>query len=174
MDDVRRRVRQGLIGFHPRIPPDRDDILDRWLTPALGARFRELPPFDQAHLIAVWRVLHEDGERDPDLLVAALLHDIGKSDGPRHVRLLDRVARVLLRHLAPGLLHRLAQPPPRGWRAGLVLSVHHPALGAEIVRSLGGSDRVVYLIAHHEDEPIPADPDIRKLANADVRSIELM
>jgi len=162
------RLQQGLAALRPRLPVDRDAILAATLSAPQTEAFRRLPIHDQAHLCRVYRALRDDGVIDPDLLAATLLHDIGKLDpnGPGHVRLIDRVARVVLARLAPALLHRLSRPPAPRWRRGLALAVHHPALGAEHAAALGSSDRTCWLIAHHHDAS-PTDPDLRRLIAAD-------
>jgi hypothetical protein len=48
------------------------------LSPAQAVAFAGLPHFDRVHLIAVYERLVRDGEADRDLLLAALLHDVGK------------------------------------------------------------------------------------------------
>src|SRR5215210_1129475 len=139
------RPRQGLKALFRRSNEDVSDVLAN-LTTAQQQAFRALPHYDQVHLRTVYVTLIEDGERDDDLLLAALLHDIGKVGFGTHVRLVDRVATVLLRRLAPSLLARLARLPASGWRRGLALSVHHPELGAALAASLGCSRRTCWLI----------------------------
>ena len=164
---IRYRLRQGLGALRPRLPDDRDAILASTLTRAQADAFRRLPVHDQAHLCRVHRTLVAGGERDPDLLVAALLHDIAKAGPGGQVRLHDRVVRVVLRRFAPSLLSRLARWPAPRWRAGIALAVHHPRLGAERAKTLGCSDRACWLIAHHEDAPLPEDADLHRLVAAD-------
>jgi hypothetical protein len=164
---IGQRLRQGLHALRPVIPPDREAILAEALTPGQAAAFRGLSPHDQAHLCRVYRWLRERGGVNRDLLVAALLHDIGKEHPAGQVRLLDRVARVVLVRLAPGLLRRLAAWPAPRWRRGLALAVHHPRLGAERAAALGCSARTCWLIAHHEDRPLPDDRELRLLVEAD-------
>jgi hypothetical protein len=161
-----QRLRQGLLALRPALPPDRETILAEALTPAQAAAFRGLPPHDQAHLCRVYRRLRE-GDADRDLLVAALLHDVGKAHPEGRVRLVDRAARVVLSRLAPKLLRRLAAWPAPGWRRGLALAVHHPRLGAERAAALGCSPRTCWLIAHHHDRPLPDDRGLRSLVEAD-------
>jgi hypothetical protein len=163
------RLRQGIGGFRPRVPADRDAILAT-LSGHQAAAFRALPAYDQAHLCRTFSALREAGIADPDLLAAGLLHDLGKGGVPGvagKVRLTDRVLRVVLRRCAPRLLARAARLPAPRWRVGLALAVHHPRLGAGWAAELGCSPRTCWLIAHHEDEPAPDDPDLRRLDAAD-------
>ena len=165
------RFRQGLSAVRAQVPRDRDAILAEALTPRQAAAFRELPPHDQAHLCRVYRSLRDRGVTDRDLLAAALLHDLGKVSRAGHVRLVDRVAHVVLARFAPGLLSRLAGLPAPRWRLGLALAVHHPALGAARAAELGCSPRTCWLIGHHEDADATTDPALALLAEAD-RSAE--
>lgn len=162
-----RRFRQGLRALRPRIPGDRDAILAAALTPAQAAAFRGLLVHDQAHLLRVYRALLQVGVTDRDLLTAVLLHDLGKTSPAGHVRLPDRVARVVLGRVAPGALHRLARLPAPRWRLGLALAVHHAALGADRAALLGCSPRVRWLIAHHDHPAALHDADLALLAAAD-------
>jgi hypothetical protein len=134
------------------------------LTPEQSDAFCALPAYDQIHLIAVFERLRSGG---PDLLIAGLLHDIGKADQRGRVRLVDRVARVVLRQATPRLLARLAASPGNQLLHGLHLCVHHPRLGAERAKALGCSDRAVWLIAHHEDREPGNDPELIALQAAD-------
>ena len=149
------------------MPDDRDAILASTLTPPQAAAFRALPVHDQAHLCAVYRFLRDRGVDDREVLTAGLLHDLGKVSAAGQVRLVDRAVRVVLARLVPGLLRRWARVPAAGWRLGLALAVHHPALGAERAAALGASPRVCWLIAHHEDAGAVDDRDLRLLAVAD-------
>ena len=143
------------------------------LSPAQEAAFLALPRYDQAHLLAVYRRLVDAGVGDDELLLAAILHDIGKVGFGTRVRLHDRVVTVLLRRLSPALLARLARLPATGWRRGLALAVHHPHLGATIAAGLGCSERTCWLIAHHADAPPHADPDLRILVEADHAAVSV-
>lgn len=161
------RIRQGLAGLVPRQSPELAECDRALVTPALERRFRDLPAYDQVHLIAVTGRLRELGATDADLLRAGLLHDIGKRAYGRSVRLPDRVAYVLVSALSPELAIRLATLPARRWRLGFALAHHHPAIGAALIAEHGGSERTCWLIRHHADRPIPSDPDLRLLVNAD-------
>jgi hypothetical protein len=137
------------------------DLARRYLSSEALALFRAMPRYDQRHATGVARTLYAQGQRDADLLVAALLHDAGKTvpppdlespgRGPKSVRLWHRVAVVLMRAFSPGLLSALAGDGLQSWRRPFYVQTHHAALGAELARNIGCSPRTVFLIQHHED-----------------------
>ena len=143
-----------------------DDAIRVRLTPAEWALVRRLARGDRRHLLAVRLQLERAGTDDADLLKAALLHDIGKADGRARVRLVDRVALVLLGALAPGLLVRLTAQPARRWGHGLYLAAAHAEVGALLAARAGCSERVCQLIRHHHDAA-PDDPALCALQAAD-------
>ena len=136
--------------FHKHDPAiDRQirDLLDSEPQWRFVARLR---PYDRAHLLAVYLRLIEAGERDPDLLRAALLHDIGKSNGRHRVGLADRTIKVVLKQISVPSWKRISSRP--GWlRTGLYLAAHHAELGSKFAASAGASSRTIELIARHED-----------------------
>lgn len=126
-----------------------------------------MPMHDRTHSIGVAIAAEQIEPDDGDLITAALLHDNGKVVGRYRVRLIDRVAKVLLSAASPSLLEQLATPPPDGFWAGLVLAVHHPAIGAAKARNLGCSERTCWLIANHERAGEFHDPGLSLLARVD-------
>ncbi len=161
------RFKQGIRGFRPPRPADYNAILSQALTKDQQNAFARLPAYDQSHLCAVYRWLVAEDVTDRDLLVAGLLHDLGKAALCGRVRLIDRTVSVLLESTAPRVLVRLARLPSPKWRLGLALTVHHPRLGAEWAARLGCSERTCWLIEHHADNPPPPDPDLALLIRAD-------
>ncbi len=157
--------------------------LDTYLTPAQRALFHAMPAHDRRHSLAVLHTLVREGETDPDLLAAALLHDVGKSEydvnGQRiaTVPLWCRVLRVLILRLPRGerLMMRLAAAGARrrkGLRHALYLSWEHPRLGAEIATRLGVSPLCAMLIREHMRPPHPDDPPLLiALQRADDRNL---
>ncbi|MCH8200930.1 MAG: hypothetical protein IIB85_03300, partial [Chloroflexi bacterium] len=76
----------------------------------LYALFAAMQPADQRHCLDVYRRLRSEGEDDPDLLAAALIHDAGKGgESARRIRTWHRVAYVILGTLPPGVLDRIAR-----------------------------------------------------------------
>jgi hypothetical protein len=124
------------------------------LTPAQLSLFLSLQPGEQAHSLEVLRRLQEQGEVDPDLGTAALLHDVGKVRFPLHVW--ERVWIVLAGVLLPGrfqawgaLQEGLDRQP--WWVRLSAVAAQHPAWGAELAQEAGCSPRAVALVRRHQD-----------------------
>ena len=147
------RSRQFFSSLRPRVDPALRDEAFALLSEPLRRLFSSMTPRDQQHGLAVYRRLRAAGESDADLLIAALLHDCGKGE----VRLWHRVAFVLLQGAAPVRLRRTASPGDgAGVRATLYRCLHHEALGAQLARAAGCSERTAALIR--------GDGDARSLA----------
>lgn len=165
------RVRQFGHAIDSRSDPAVDVELRRLLgSDAQWRLLARLTPFDRAHHLRVHRLLVEAGHDDPDLLLAGLLHDVGKADERGRVSVPHRAVHVLLARLAPSLLNRLAGNA--GWfRHGLWLSLRHAEIGACMVAAAGGSQRCCALIAHHSAPSSSADPLLAALVAADNAAI---
>lgn len=117
--------------------------------------FRRHAVADRRHAYRVMRTLLARGEDDPDLLAAALLHDVGKTR--YRLRLWERVVGALGEILCPGCVKDWAQGRAQGWRRPFVIRSQHGAWGAKMAQAAGSSARTVRLIRHHQDKA-PALP----------------
>lgn len=166
---VRYRVQQFFAALQAHVAPAEVAALHGVLPPAALALFQQMPVADQRHSLDVYAALLRAGQRDADLLAAALLHDVAKAG---HIRIWHRVALVLLKAVAPGrrVLAWLARPAEVGnLRYPFYVSVHHPALGARQAQAAGCSARTSWLIAHHQapmTEVRGADPALLALLQA--------
>jgi hypothetical protein len=111
-----------------------------------------MQPFEQAHALRVFHKLVNEGYTQPDLLAAALLHDVGKVRSP--LKPLERAVAVLAKKLSPSISEIIGQGRPRGWNTGIVVAEQHAAWGSEMAAAAGASSLTVELIARHQDEDL--------------------
>jgi len=126
------------------------------LNPAQMALFCRMQASEQAHALRVMEQLRGQGPVYPDLLVAALLHDVGKTCHPLHVW--ERVIIVLVKALFPARARQLGQTNyPAGavsypaWRWPFVVAEQHPEWGADLALEAGVSNLTAALIRRHQN-----------------------
>lgn len=133
-----------------------EQFVARLLTPTQKDLFQRMAPNDKRHSVQVCQTLCQIGADDPDLLVAALLHDVGKAQG--HIWLWQRTLIVLLQRWAPSLLHWLSSgsslEDAPWWRRGFIINRIHPDVGARWVAQAGSSQTTIALIRRHQ-QPVP-------------------
>lgn len=112
-----------------------------------------MQPSEQAHSLHIYHQLRCQGVQDPDLLVAALLHDVGKSCSP--LSIWERSLIVIAKALLPHRFARWGAGKPEGWRRPFVVAEQHPAWGAEMAAAAGAPPLAVSLIRRHA-EKIPS------------------
>ncbi len=101
----------------------------------------------------MYRKLLEHGEDQPDLLMASLLHDVGKLRYPPNP--FERVMVVLGRAMLPEHARRLGNIPTDGWEAtpgwrkAFIMAEQHAEWGAEMAHQAGVTSLTETLIRHH-------------------------
>jgi hypothetical protein len=159
------RVRQFFLALRVAVDPRDVEQARSILTPKQMELFVGMQPSEQTHAVKVYRRLVEQGETSPDLLVAALLHDVGKSLSPLH--LWDRVLIVLAREVFPERSRRWGSLPAQGdggWRRAFLVAEQHPTWGAALAAEAGASPQTVALIRQHQEPASTAvDVEIERL-----------
>lgn len=132
----------------PLSAPARAEI-GRLLNPVEQRLFERLKRSDQRHSYRVMQALQAAGHGRPELLKAALLHDVGKT----RVRgaAWDRVAVVLGQAFWPRRTAQWAGGQPHGWRRPFAVKARHPEWGAEMAAAAGSPALTVRLIRRHQE-----------------------
>jgi hypothetical protein len=137
------------------------DLARRTLSNEQMALFGQMQASEQAHSLDVFKKLSAlsppgfPPEGSPEaqgraLLVAALLHDAGKSRFP--LRPWERALIVMARAAAPGKVQQWGRAgEPQGWRRPFVIAEQHPAWGAELAAAAGTCRLAVNLIREHQN-----------------------
>ncbi len=160
---IRARIHQFLDAS--RLPVSGDFALaELHLSPALLPLFLQQHPRDIVHSAATARWLLSRGHSEPDLIAAALLHDVGKGEQRR----MDRVAHVVCQ--ATGLGTMAACDRSRfKLRRALARSASHSERGSAMLARAGAPPRVVELTRLHHG-PSTGDPVLALLQQADAAS----
>ena len=145
------KVRQASRHAFGRVGVEERSELQAWLSPPQLALFASMHAADQRHGLDVAATLRSDGHDDPELLLAAILHDSSK--GPE-TRLPHRVAWSLGERYGERVIDAFAHVP--GFRAAFERLRHHADDSARLALEAGCSVRTAELIRHQAD---PVDPD---------------
>ena len=154
------RVRQFGRYLKARLTPGERQAAEARLGPRLAELFGRMTPAEQAHSVRVAQALAAEGQTEPDLLLAALLHDVGKTRAP--LGLWERTLVVVCGKFAPGLAERWGRADDGREAQGVfqrpfVIARQHPAWSAEMAECAGAPPRSVALIRRHQ-AAVPAPP----------------
>jgi hypothetical protein len=148
------RVQQFMASLWPRVTSEEQAELSRWLPPQAVALFHQMTLRDQRHSLNVLHRLQQTTPDQPDLLAAALLHDVAKTAQlSSRMRLYHRVLVVLMEVARPGWVQQIARNDPGDWRYPFYLHLHHPVLGAGLAEQAGCSPLTAELIRRHQGKP---------------------
>ncbi len=150
-----RRLRQGFAALGSFARPVDTAAVAKVLTHRQMALFYRMRRSEQQHCLRVMRTLQAQGHTHPDLLTAALLHDVGKARYP--LNLFERSFVVLARALLPERVARWGEGEPCGWRRAFVIARQHPDWSAEEMLAAGASPLAVALACRHQ-EPDAGEP----------------
>ena len=149
LSQVWYRTRQFWLAWRAEPPFDSELTAARSvLTTEQMNLFLLLQPSEQIHALRVLQTIQLQGESDPDLQTAALLHDIGKARAP--LKLWERVVIVLGKRFFPRRAWSWGQGKPQGWKRPFVVAEQHPTWGGEMTAKVGLSPVAISLIRRHQ------------------------
>ena len=139
-----------------------------FLSPTQFSLFSDLHPSEQSHSIGIYHQLLNSGVNHPDLLTAALLHDVGKNRYPLHIW--DRIIIVIGRGISPHRVDSWSQGDPDSWKRPFVVSKKHAEWGAQMAADAGASQLTVKLINRHQEQ-LPARHNSPSQNNSNMEGI---
>ena len=138
----------------PLEPAMRAEVATILSVPEL-ALFDRFSLNDQWHSYRVMKMLQAAGHTQPPLLVAALLHDVGKTK--LSLSIWQRSLIVLVSLLLPRQTAVWGQGEAVGWKRPFVVKAQHPAWSAEMAAAAGSLSQAVALMRRHQDPIAPHD-----------------
>ncbi len=145
-----KRFMQGIRAIFAFALPVDQQAAAEVLSPELFDLFCRMRRSEQIHSLRMMKALRDAGHDQPDLLTAALLHDVGKSR--LRLTLVDRVLIVFVKYGAPEVFTRWSAGEPVGWRRRYVVGARHAEWSAEDMLAAGASERAANLARRHMDE----------------------
>lgn len=153
---VLTRLGQFWRGLRATVTLEEMQVAATLLPSAAFERFARLPVDARRHSLNVLRDLQRAGQTHPDLLAAALLHDVGKlaaDEAGVSINLWLRGPLVLLDAIAPKLSRSLSSDSAsNGWRYALYVHYDHPQIGADWATQDGCSELTCWLIRQHQQK----------------------
>lgn len=142
------RVHRFVRYFVGRITPAERSDLAAWLTSAQLALFDSMHRADQRHGLDVANSLRADGRSDPDLLLAALLHDCAKG---HELHVWHRVGWSVAERYGRRVERLMLTLPT--FRPAFATIAIHASRSAELALAAGCSSTTGELI-WHQAEPV--------------------
>lgn len=140
------RIRQFRHAIFPKIKSEELQWAISLLPSCSVPLFKAQSPPEQRHALDVALDLWGSGVKTPHLLIAALLHDCGKTKYP--LKVWERITIVLLQK-APQRIWNYLLHSSSLFSAPLRTAQEHPHWGAEMASEIGLDPLVVELIREH-------------------------
>lgn len=165
---VRYRTWQFWRSMRPApLPSDHEEEVAAILNPNEMELFHRLPLADRHHCYRVMRTIKGTGHSENELLAAAILHDVGKTEA--QTTWWDRPLVVLAEAIAPSAAEKWANGSGQGLSRPFKTKANHADWGANLALDAGSMALTVELIRRHH--PDPASP-IGTNQNDSVKSTE--
>ncbi len=137
-----------------------EEEIRTYLSPQQQQLFDRFSVSEQRHSYRVFSTLRSAGNDDPELLSAALLHDVGKTVMPRYWW--DKVVVVLGQAFLPGKAIEWSKGEVKGFRRPFVVKAHHADWGADEAEAAQSTPLTVALIRYHHQSTNDLDGKLKE------------
>ncbi|WP_035293171.1 HD domain-containing protein [Clostridium sp. KNHs214] len=161
------RVKQFFLYFNYKIDKDDKNFVYKYLNKEQIELFQKLKVYEQKHCINVARDLVKQCEKlninyGEQLIIAALLHDIGKIECG--LNLIDKSALVILDKISKGRIKKYEK------NKKIDMYYNHPEKGYNILKKLGEKNRILFLVKNHHNNDISNDLELNILKECDEKN----
>ncbi|MFA6942072.1 MAG: HDIG domain-containing metalloprotein [Clostridiaceae bacterium] len=144
-----KRIRQFLIYLFSSLSCQDIEYIDKKLDNNIKYVFLKLSKYEKKHSILVAQAVEKEFKNDPDLVVAALLHDIGKTK--YHINITQKSLLVVLDHLTKGKLKKITI------NKSINIFYNHGQIGYDILKNSGYNNRILFIVKNHHNKNISSD-----------------
>ncbi|WP_138207501.1 HDIG domain-containing metalloprotein [Haloimpatiens lingqiaonensis] len=158
------RVKQFFLYFNYKIDENDREFVYKYLNKEQIELFEKLKVYEQKHCINVARDLVNHCKElninyNDELIVAALLHDIGKIECS--LNLIDKSALVILDKISRGKIKKYEK------NKKVDIYYNHPEKGYNILKKMGEKNRILFLVKNHHNNDISNDLELSILKECD-------
>lgn len=125
------------------------EYINKKLNKSIKNDFLQLSNYEKKHSVLVAQAVEREIKDDPDLVLAALLHDIGKVK--HHINIIEKSILVILDYLTKGNLKKYNK------NKSINIFYNHGEIGYDILKNTGCNERILYLIKNHHNKSIKSD-----------------
>lgn len=153
-----KRIRQFLLCIFSSLGSQDLEYIDKKLDNNIKYIFLKLSKYEKKHSILVARAVEKQFKNDPDLVKAALLHDIGKTK--YHINIIQKSLLVLFDLLTKGKLKKITE------NKSINIFYNHGQMGYDILKDSGYNERILFIVKNHHNKNISSD-DLRIIRKFD-------
>lgn len=144
-----RRIRQFILCLFSALSLQDLEYIDEKLDNSIKYDFLRLSNYEKKHSILVAQAVEKEIKNDPDLVLAALLHDIGKVK--HHINIIEKSIFVVLDHLTEGKLKKYDR------NKSINIFYNHGEIGYDILKNTRYNNRILYLVKDHHNKSVTND-----------------
>lgn len=150
---MNRRIKQFLLGIFSRLNSEDLDYINGKLDNDIRGIFADLSGYEKKHSVltakAIEKYLEDNNKVDPDLVKAALLHDIGKTR--YHLNIIQKSVLVIFDYITGEKIKKYSG------NKSIHIFYNHGEIGYDILKSMGYNDRILSIVRNHHNKSKNSD-----------------